>query len=60
MNCPDDDMDIYPRSARRLALDRTLSIFAGTSFSPSQAVLSFADALSSPPGSDSTSSTIRR
>ncbi|MER8157508.1 hypothetical protein [Streptomyces sp. NPDC094472] len=59
MNRPEGDTASQPRSARRLALDRTPSIFAGTNSSPSPDAISFADT-PSPPSGDSTSSTIRR
>ncbi|WP_420706472.1 transposase [Streptomyces sp. MspMP-M5] len=60
VNSPDSDTASQLLSVRRLALDRTPSIFAGTNSSASPDVISFADTPSPPPGLDSTSSTIRR
>ncbi|MBX7551696.1 hypothetical protein K1Y78_27655 [Streptomyces sp. tea 10] len=60
MNRPDGDTASQPRSARRLALDRTPSVFVGTNSSPSLNAISFADTTSPPSGPDSISSTIRR
>ncbi|MFF4796670.1 hypothetical protein ACFY2M_45415 [Streptomyces sp. NPDC001276] len=60
MNRPDGDTASQPRSARRLVLDHTPSIFAGTNSSPSPDAISFTDTPSPPSGPDSTNSTIRR
>jgi transposase InsO family protein len=60
VNRPVGDTASQPRSARRLARDRTPSIFAGTNSSPSPDAIFFAIAPSPFSGPDSTSSTIRR
>lgn len=60
VNRPDGNAVTQPRSASRLAFERTPSVFAGTAASPSRPASSFAEMPSPAPGSASTSSTIRR
>ncbi|MHC0429499.1 hypothetical protein ACX6XY_04810 [Streptomyces sp. O3] len=60
MNRPDGITVSHPRSARRLARERTPSTFAGTSGRSSPAAISFAEIASPPAGPDSRNSTIRR